>query len=65
MPTPPTPADRIAAHPETAVHLAVVDPSLRSTQALDHADAATVEQVVEYVARRSGEKLNQGPGGRQ
>jgi hypothetical protein len=42
------PAERIAAalaaHPEIAVHLAVVDPSLRSGQALDD-DAAMVEQA--------------------
>lgn len=48
----PTPADRIAAvlaaHPEIAVHLAVVDE-------LDADDAAMVEQVVEYVARRSAQ----------
>ena len=48
----PTPADRIAAtlaaHPESTVHLAVVDE-------LDD-DAAMVKQVVEYAARRSGEK---------
>ncbi len=49
----PTPADRIAAtlaaHPEIAVHLAVVDE-------LDDDDAAMVEQVVEYVAARSARK---------
>ena len=45
----PTPADRIAAalaaHPEIAVHLAVVDE-------LDEDDAAMVGPVVEYVAQR-------------
>lgn len=48
----PTPADRIAAalaaHPEIDVHLATIDE-------LDADDAAMVEQVVEYVARRSAQ----------
>jgi hypothetical protein len=49
----PTPAARIAAaladHVEIAVQLAPVD-------ALDDQDAAMVEQAVEYVTRRSGER---------
>jgi hypothetical protein len=48
-------AATLAAYPEIAGHLTTVDE-------LDD-DAAIVDQVVEYAARRSGE--NQGPGGRQ
>lgn len=49
----PTPAERIAValaeHPEITIHLTVIDD-------LDEDDAAMVEQVVAYVAKRSLEK---------
>lgn len=49
----PTPADRVAAtlaaHPEIQVHLDLVSD-------LDDDDATMVEQVVQYVAKKSAEK---------